>query len=201
MGEEIIGIELEREWKRVNKLLASSHEAAWVLALLEAEKIFVQVLDSVSYGRTIDDRIENAGVVFKDMGKILAAQELCRRMMEEIGFAASRDQLADAVGALTQGVLDMTARDVEPKGWWYRLRNQLNFFWGHHPQLLAGVLLAVLGAVAVIWFLADTSIGQWVTGLGVGFARFVMARKEIVLVLAGLILAASGLAAWRRSGR
>lgn len=186
--EELIhpDFEVEIEWKRVNSLLSRKEESAWAMAVVEAHKIFRQILAEVSFGDTVDDQIHNAGELFKNIGGVLAADLIYQHITDQIGHRVSKLDAEQACGDLMQAILDMVGRDFERQGWWGRWFNSLNFFWGHHPRLLAGLLAGVLAFVVLVWFLADTHFGQWLTALVVGFARFVLGWSGLVV---GLVVA------------
>jgi len=179
------GAEIEQEWRLVDRLLSQKSDSASTLALIEAQKIFAQVLDEISYGPTIDEKIRNSAGLFGDFPKVLAAQNLYSQVLTEVGFVVSSRQAKQACDAMLAGLLDLVGRDYEPRGAWPRLLNSLDFFWGHHPRFLVGAVLTVLGFVAVVWFLVDTAVGVWVSQVGVGFARFVIERP---IVMGGLAL-------------
>lgn len=189
------GPEIEREWQRIEKLLAQKNDAASALALVEAQKIFIQVLDIVSYGPTVDDKIRNAESLFGDLRGVLMAQELYTKVVAEVGFEAKASQTKKATEDLLAAIIDLVGRDYEPKGLGYRVLNSLNFFWSHHPQFVTGVALTLLGFVAIVWFLADTLVGHWLTRMGVGFSRFMIERSWLMVALV-VVLALGWLARW-----
>lgn len=189
------GPEIEREWRRIDKLLAEKSDAACALALIEAQKVFVQVLDVVSYGPTVDEKIHNAESLFGSLGSVLAAQNLYTQVVAEIGFEPKAAQTKKATEAILAAIIDLVGRDYEPKGAWPRMLNGLNFFWGHHPQFLMGLILSVLGFVAIVWFLADTMVGHFLNRMGVGFARFVIERPWLMITLV-VILGISWIGHW-----
>jgi hypothetical protein len=182
------GSEIEQEWKRVDRLLAKKDEASSAIAVVEAQKIFVQVLEEVSYGATVDDKIYNAAGLFGNVGKILEAQILYEDIVLEIGYVVKNQEAKAACDAWLSGVMDLLGRDFEPRGTWAKMGNSLNFFWGHHPKFLTGLLLAVLGYVAMVWFFTDMAVGQWLAMVGAGFARFVLDRPALMVGLAAALL-------------
>ena len=188
-------ISVETEWKRVDKLLESKEDAAWAMAVLEAFKIFYQVLSEVSFGETTEDKIHNAGELFKDVRGVLAAERVCRHILEDIGHRVGKNDANKAAAALLQGILDMIGRDWQERGWWEGWVTGLNYFWGTHPRILLGGLAGLLGVILVTWFLADTAIGQWVVNLIVGFAHFMIAQPVLLgaLLIVMLISALLGL--------
>ena len=192
MDDEVApeNFEIESEWKQVDQLLVQKNEASWILAVVEAHKIFRQVVKEVSFGETVDDQIHNAGELFKNMSALLTAHEMYQKITSEVRYKVKRAEAKKAVDALLQAVLDMVGRDFEPRGFWHRLVNSTNFFWGHHPRILAGFLAGLLIFVVLVWFLSDTLAGQWIVGLVVGFAKFVLSQTVlVVLLLAALLLA------------
>ncbi|OGB73646.1 hypothetical protein A3K24_02275 [candidate division Kazan bacterium RIFCSPHIGHO2_01_FULL_44_14] len=187
--------EVETEWKRVTILLNRKDEPALSMAVLEAHKIFRQILNEVSFGGTIDDQIHNAGELFKDINGVLAADLVQQHIVEQVGHRITKADAQTACDALMKAILDMVGRDFELQGFWHRWANGLNYFWGHHPRLLAGLLAGILAFVVLIWFLADTLMGQWVASLLVGFAHFILGWSGLIigLVVAIIISLAIGL--------
>lgn len=184
------GRTVEEEWQRVDKLLSQKNEAGWALAVVEAHKIFCQVLREVSFGETVDEQVHNAGELFKDMTGVLAAHDVYQRIIHEVGYSLKRKDVQKSTDALLQAILDMVGRDFEARGFWHRLSNSLNFFWGHHPRSLAGLLAGLLLFVVLVWFLADTAAGRWAVDLTVGFSRFVLSWTVlVVLLLVALLIA------------
>jgi len=195
--------EVETEWKRVTALLNRKDEPAWAIAVLEAHKVFRQILNEVSFGETVDDQIHNAGELFKDINSVLTADLVQQHIVDQVGHRITKADAQIACDALMRAILDMVGRDFELQGFWHRWTNGLNYFWGHHPRLLAGMLASILACVVLIWFLADTSIGQWVVTLLVGFAHFVLGWSGLVVGLVGAIIISSliGLAYIDRQSR
>ena len=134
MDHSEIGEEIERQWARVNKFLAQKTEGANIAAILEAQKVFVQVLEVASYGPTIDDKIRNAGGLFADEGSVLAAQAQYDRVISEVGYLPSSKEAKQVCDALMKGILNLIGRDFEPRSLTARMVNGLNYFWGHHPK-------------------------------------------------------------------
>lgn len=194
-GLEKNTISVETEWKRVDRLLTSKEDAAWAMAVLEAFKIFHQVLSEVSFGETTEDKIHNAGELFKDVRSVLAAEKICRHILEDVGHKVSRADATKATAALLQAILDMIGRDWQERGWWDRWMAGLNYFWGTHPRVLPGILVGLLAVILLTWFLADTAVGRWVVNLVVGFAHFMIGQPVLIgaLLIAIVISSLLGL--------
>lgn len=183
MNSNETGPEIEKSWKRVEKLLAKKDEASAALAVVEAYKIFEVVLDVVSYGPTTDDKIKHASNLFRDEGKVLEAVSIYHKVINQVGFVITSRQAKFASEWMMNGILDLVGRDYEPRSFGVRMANNLNYFWGHHPKFLSAIVLGVLAFVAVVWTLAETAWGQWLTGIGVGFAKFVVANPGLMVAL------------------
>ncbi|AKM85032.1 TPA: hypothetical protein DHW58_00940 [Patescibacteria group bacterium] len=180
--------EVETEWKRVVALLDRKDEPAWAMAVIEAHKVFRQVLGEVSFGATTDDQIHNASELFKDINSVLAADLVQQHIVNQVGHRITKADAQKACDALMRAILDMVGRDFELQGFWHRWANGMNYFWGHHPRLLAGLLASVLIFIALIWFLADTHLGQWFTTVLVGFAHFVLGWTGLLIGLISALL-------------
>ncbi len=197
-------ISIEAEWKRVEQLLVSKEDSAWAMAVVESFKIFHQVLGEVSFGETVEEQIRNAGELFRDVRAVLAAEKVYQHIWGKIGHRVTKSDASKASGAFLQAILDMIGRDWESRSWLDRWFSGLNYFWGTHPRFLAGFLAGIFIFVVLVWFLAETDLGRWLTGLIVGFAHFVLG-SSILLIALGVALVASvllGMTFWgRRRGR
>lgn len=193
-------ISIEAEWKRVEQLLAAKEDAAWEMAVVEAFKIFHQVLDEVSFGETVEEQIHNAGELFRDVRGVLAAEKVYQHILSKIGHRVTKGDANKASAAFLQAILDMVGRDWESRSWLDRWLSGLNYFWGTHPRMLAGCLAGVLIFVVLVWFFADTALGRWLGGLIVGFAHFVLSSPALMIAL-GVALVISMLLGMTFSGR
>ena len=182
-----LGVEIEAEWQRVTDLLSSKESASWTLAVVEAHKIFAQVLSEVSYGESFEDRLQNAGSLFGQIDGILYAHTLFERItVSHPGFTLRKVDAEAAVEDLLEGILDMTGRDFEERHRTDRVMTQLNYFWIHHPTFLAWLIASVLIFVGIVWVLAETLVGHFIVRLAIGFERFVIGWQGL---LVGLLLA------------
>ncbi len=188
--DNLEGFEVEGDWRRINKMLASREPASWLMAVVEARKVFVWVLDNISYGANVDSKLHNASILFKDLKGILAAEKVYQHIVTEIDHQITPADAKLATDGFFQGALDMLGRDFEPRNWWVRMNNSLNYFWGHHPKLLVGAILILLAFVTFVWFLSDTGAGHWIVSMTVGFAHFVLSWTALVWgILGALVLA------------
>jgi len=181
-------VSVEAEWKRVEQLLGGRDDAVWGMAMIEAFKIFHQVLDEVSFGETVEEQIHNAGELFRDIRGVLAAEKVYRHIVQDVGHRVTKGDANKASAALLQAILDMIGRDWQERNWWDRWLSGLNYFWGTHPKLLAGLLIGAFLFIALIWFLADTEIGKWLAGLLVGFSHFVLGSVVLMVALGAAIV-------------
>ena len=178
---EVMSFDVEGEWKRVEKLLSQKSSSSWNVAVIEAHKIFRQILQEVSFGDTTDEQIHNASEIFRNMTKILQAHELYLKIVDEIDFSAKQEDAKKATDILLRAILDMTGRDFVSQGLWHKINNNLNFFWGNHPKFLVYVLSGILGFVAVVWTLDKSSLGKWLTELSVGFSEFIVGNEPLLI--------------------
>lgn len=199
-AEEKDGYIVEEEWKRVEAGLAQKQTEAWSVAIIEAHKIFRDVLAEVSFGANLDEQIGNVEELFSNLPALMHAQMIWMRVMDEPGYRPTKTDAKKACDGLMQGILDMIGRDFHSQNWWHRMNNGLNYFWGHHPRLLTWVIGILLIVVVVTWFLTELAVGKWVVGLVVGFAQFVIERPGLFGGLVGLFLLVA-LVAWARDRR
>lgn len=199
-AEEKDGYIVEQEWKRVEAGLGQKQAEAWAIAVVEAHKIFRDVLSNVSFGQNLDEQIRNVEELFSNLPALMNAQVVWMRVMDEPGYRPNKTEAKKTCDSLMQAILDLIGRDFHGQSWWHRLNNGLNYFWGHHPRLLTWAIGTLLIVVVVTWFLTELAIGQWLVGLVVGFAQFVIERPGLFGSLVGVFLVVA-LVAWARDRR
>ncbi len=176
-------IELETEWERVLELLKRKDETAWSLAIVEAHKIFAVVLEYLSYGPNEEERLQNASELFRDFAGLMTAQKVYGHVTGQLHHRTTREVALKTTDSYMQAILDLVGRDFEVIGWWHRLLNGQNMFWGHHPKLIMGVLVLILALVAGVWFFRDIAVGQWIGRILTSFADFILATPVLMVTL------------------
>ena len=183
--EEII---IEKEWKRIERLLSMKHHLAYGMAVIEADKLFREVLGIVSFGETMHEAIQNVAGQLSNLKGVLESRKVYEDIVEVPGFTIDRKTAEHATAIYLQAILDLMGRDFEAKGWWQRFINEWVYFGESHPQLLRGLLVGVLIFLVGVWFLADTAPGQWLVDLAVGFTHFVLSWVWWLILLLAIIL-------------
>ncbi|MFA5270060.1 MAG: hypothetical protein WC400_00335 [Patescibacteria group bacterium] len=169
--EEII---IEKEWERIERLLAMKHHLAYAMAVIEADKLFREVLGIVSFGETMHEAIQNVSGQLSNLKGVLESHKVYEDIVEVPGFVIDRKTAEQATAVYLQAILDLMGRDFEARGWWQKFINEWVYFGESHPQMLRGLLVGILVFLVGVWFLADTALGQWLVDLAVGFTHFVL---------------------------
>lgn len=199
--EEII---VEKEWGRIERLLAQKSNAACSMAIVEVDKLFREVLGIVSFGETVHEAIANASGMFSNMKGLIEARKVYEDIVEVPGFLVDKSIAKHIAAVYLQAILDMLGKDYQDKGYGKKFVNELVYFSELHPKLLRNLLLGMLIFLVGVWFLADTGPGQWMVELAIGFTRFVLqwvwGLVLIVLIVLG-IAAISWLFLERRKNR
>jgi len=184
-AEEIV---VEKEWARIKRLLSHKTPSDFNMSVIEADKLFREVLSIVSFGETVNEAIQNASDVFSGMKELMEARRVYEDIVEVPGFFVDQKTAQHATGVYLQAVLDMMGKDYEEKGWWQRLGNEVVYFGESHPKLLRNLLVGVLVFLVGVWFLADTAPGQWLVNLAVGLAHFVLIWVWWLILVLAIIL-------------
>lgn len=183
--EEIV---IEKEWVRIERLLNMKSPLAYSMAVIEADKLFREVLGIVSFGETMHEAIQNVAGQMSDLKGVLEAHKVYEDIVEVPGFSVDRKIAEHATGVYLQAILDLMGRDFQAKSWWQRSVNEWVYFGESHPRLLRSMLIGILAFLVGVWFLADTVPGQWLVNLSVGFTHFILSWVWWLIVLLVLIL-------------
>lgn len=169
--EEIV---VEKEWTRIERLLSQKTQTAYNMGVIEADKLFREVLGIISYGETVDDAIQNASNMFSDMKSLLEARKVYEDIVEVPDFWINKETAKQVTAIYLQAILDMMGKDYQEKGFLQKMWNDLIYFGGSHPKLLRNVFVSLLLLLVLVWFLADTSPGRWLVSLVVGLTHFIL---------------------------
>mgnify|MGYP001587215565 FL=1 len=182
--EEII---IEKEWDRIEKLLAQKNSAALNMAIVEADKLFREVLGIISFGDTVNEAIQNSSNLFSNMRGLLEARKVYEDVAEVPGFFVDAKTAKDATAIYLKAILDMMGKDYHDKSSWQVFWNDLVYFGEAHPHLLRNIFLGILIFLVSVWFLAKTLWGQALVGAAVGITEFVLSGIWVaVLILLGI---------------
>ena len=183
--EEII---IEKEWDRIEKLLSQKHHASLNMAVVEADKLFREVLGIISFGDTVNDAIQNSANLFSNMKGLLEARKVYEDIVEVPGFFVDQKTAKEAAAIYLRSILDMMGKDYHEKSGWQVFINELAYFGESHPHLIRDIILGFLVFLVGVWFLADTAWGQVVVSAAVGLTHFVLNWVwGVVIILAALL--------------
>lgn len=169
--EEII---IEKEWDRIGKLLAQKNKAALNMAVIEADKLFREVLGIISFGDTVNEAIQNSVNLFSNMRGLLEARKVYEDIVEVPGFFVDPKTAKEAAAIYLRSILDMMGKDYREKSGFQVFINELVYFGEAHPHLARDIFLGALIFLVGVWFLSETVPGQVLVNAAVGFTRFVL---------------------------
>ncbi|MFA5967310.1 MAG: hypothetical protein WC805_02235 [Patescibacteria group bacterium] len=183
--EEII---IEKEWDRIEKLLAQKHQASLNMAIVEADKLFREVLGIISFGETVNEAIQNSANLFSNMKGLLEARKVYEDIVEVPGFFTDLKTAQEATAIYLRSILDMMGKDYREKSSWQVFINELVYFSESHPHLIRDIFLGILIFLIGVWFLSGTTWGQYLVGIAVGITQFILTWAWGFVIVLGAIL-------------
>ncbi len=182
-------LDLSVEWQNVKEFAKGREPSAWALAVIEAEKIFRETLSSLSSGEDLKTKLKNARAVFGQLEALLAARELHRRIVFEVGFLPTREEVNQALESYFQAILDLTSFDRPLLSFGERFRHAFSLRFGRFLRYLRAALICLVFFFFLVWFLADTAYGQKLVNFLLDLTHWVLARIGfLILGLAGVLL-------------
>ncbi|MEA1909844.1 MAG: hypothetical protein U9M89_02390 [Patescibacteria group bacterium] len=195
--EEII---IEKEWQRITKLMSQKNKAAVNMAVVEADKLFREVLGVMSHGETVNEAIANTSKMFSDLKSLLEVRKVYEDVVEVPGYFVDQETAKKAAEIYLKAILDMMGRDMAPRSGWQRFWNDIVYFGGSRPTLLRDILVGILAFFAMVWFLHDTVYGQMVVGASIGITHFVLQELWWLVIVLVVVLLIS-LVSWLFSSK
>ncbi len=184
--EEII---IEKEWDRIEKLLAQKNKAALNMAVIEADKLFREVLGVISFGDTVNEAIQNSANLFSNMRGLMETRKVYEDIVEVPGFFVDAKTAGEATAIYLRAILDMMGKDYQAKSGFQVFINEMTYFGESHPHLIRDIFLGALIFLVGVWFLAETSPGQVVVNAAVGLTQFVLNWVWWLIVILAAVFA------------
>lgn len=184
--EEII---IEKEWDRIEKLLAQKSKAALNMAVVEADKLFREVLGVISFGDTVNEAIQNSANLFSNMRGLMESRKVYEDIVEVPGFFVDAKTASEAAAIYLRAILDMMGKDYHEKSSFHVFINELAYFGESHPHLVRDIFMGMLIFLVGVWFLSDTPIGQILVGWAVGITHFVLNWVWWLIIILAAIFA------------
>ncbi|MFH0912274.1 MAG: hypothetical protein V1807_01290 [Patescibacteria group bacterium] len=184
--EEII---IEKEWDRIEKLLAQKSKAALNMAVVEADKLFREVLGVISFGETVNEAIQNSANLFSNMKGLLESRKVYEDIVEVPGFFVDAKTAKEATGIYLKSILDMMGKDYREKSGWQVFVNEVVYFGESHPHLLRDMFLGILIFLVGVWFLNDTLWGGALVDAAIWITHSILNWVWGVVIILGAVFA------------
>jgi len=182
--QEII---IEKEWDRIAKLLVQKNSSALNMAVIEADKLFREVLGIISVGNTVNDAIQNSANLFSNLKALLEARKVYEDIVEVPGFWVDKKTAEEATAIYLRAILDLMGKDYQEKSGFQIFVNELAYFGESHPHIIRDILLGSLIFLISVWFLSATNPGHTLVNLAVGLTHSVLSWIWwLVIILAAI---------------
>jgi hypothetical protein len=168
MTENKLGL----NWSAVEKALAEGTFSGYKIGILETEKLFSELLKNKQIpGRTNERKIKYILRFLSLPDKLDYSRNIYERVINEPHFEISREETKHVVSGYWQAMLDIEEA-VNSLSVWEKISLRAQYILGIFLKNLKNAVLAILGAAAVIWFLAETDAGRKITEAIVKFNHF-----------------------------
>ncbi|GEM_PF-526274 len=104
----------QRAWNKVQKRLATMHEAEYKMAVIEAEKIFDNILLMIGYkGNTLGDRLKTIKKEqLQSLDEVWSAHKVRNRIVHNPDEKISLSEAQEAVGKFEMGIEELIEFDL-----------------------------------------------------------------------------------------
>jgi len=148
-------------WEQVEKYLEEKTVSGLIVALIEADKLLAAVLKKQGYpGKSIEERIKRARDKFNNLNGLLEGRRLLKRILKSQGGNITSLDIEDAVLAYKQSLLDLQSKEKSSLGFFERFIILLDYYLPAKWKLAKKFFLYLLLSLIIIWFLANTNLGN-----------------------------------------
>lgn len=182
-------------WQTVAAELAKGDSAADKIAVIEAEKIFQQVLDEKELpGHNAEDRLRDSARLFTNPDKLRYSRAMYGKIVHKLDFDISGEDAREIIKGYHEAIHDLLRLDLRA----LPLRERIGLLLRRHFSGLgdkAKVLLRDLGILSLSAFiLTETARGRALGNALLGINNyFYLKIVPLVFFLAALLLIALGI--------
>jgi len=102
--------EIRKHWQGIEGLMRDSHDAAWVKAVMEADKLLDLVLTKKRVpGGNLGAKLKNARHLFQNVQAVWEAHKFRNQLAHEFDVHVSRGQVERVIGLFRQALRELKA--------------------------------------------------------------------------------------------
>ena len=173
------------DWSEVEANLNEKTTAGYKVAIIEANKALDGVLQALKIpGKTMRDRLGVARSSFQDFDTVMMTQEVFNRIVherEEVDL--SREAAENILASYYQAITDLTQRANGKLSTLTRVRAALRGQFAKPVKIARWTVGLLIAFCLAVVFIADTGVGQLVSGDVLTFARFVVYKFLLVVAI------------------
>ena len=156
MPENKLGL----NWSAAEKALAEGTFSGYKIGILETEKLFEELLKTKQIpGGSTDRQIKYIQRFLSLPDKLDYSRHVYERIINEPHFEIARDETKHIISGYWQAMLDIEEA-VASLSVWEKISLRGKYILAIALKNARHVILIILAASAVIWFLAETTIGK-----------------------------------------
>ncbi len=156
MAENKLGL----NWSAVEKALAEGTYSGYKVGILETEKLLEELLKNKQIpGASTERKIKYIERFLSLPDKLDYSRHTYQRVVNEPHFEISREETKQIISGYWQAMLDIEEA-VAALSLWEKLSLRARFLAAIFLRNARNVILGILAASAVVWFLAETSAGK-----------------------------------------
>ncbi len=168
MSENKLGL----NWSAVEKALVEGTFSGYKIGILETEKLFGEFLKNKQIpGRHIENEIKYIHRFLSLPDKLDYSRHQCKRIIHEPHFEISREETKQIILGYWQAMLDIEEA-IESLSLGEKIALRIRYLLGIILKNLRHIILVILAAAALIWFLGENSWGKKISETAVKINHF-----------------------------
>lgn len=185
---------LDLNWSAVEKALAEGTFSGYKIGILETEKLFNELLKNKQVpGSSAERKIKYIQRFLSLPDKLDYSRHTYQRIINEPHFEISREETKQIISGYWQAMLDIE-ETVASLSAWEKISLRLKFLAAIFLKNARNVVLGILIAAGIIWFLAETAIGKKIAaGIVIGNHFFIFQFLFWTLIILAALLFLGGI--------
>lgn len=186
--------ETNLSWEPVERYLSEKTMSGNILAIVETEKIFTQVLKKLHFpGKTVDQQVLGLKSIITNFDELLQARKIYKSLISNIGFNLEKLDVKSILTIYYKAIEDITHFYKEKKDPLKKIKLYLDVYLPYPKQTLKKIGISFILFFFVVFLLDSTSLGRALTSLLVSIAHFIFSWVLFtVLIVGGIIVIVLG---------
>jgi len=181
-------------WETVERFLSEKTNSGNLMALVETEKIFEQVLEKLDFpGKTADEKAEGLKFIIKNFNELKIARKNYHQIISQPNFSLTPEEIEKLLTYYYKAIEQIALWQEKKQNILIKIKIKAATYLTNPKESLKKAAIFTIAFFFIIFLLDSTKVGRWFVGILVKISHFIFSWLLFaVLLIIGIIIIALG---------